>query len=330
MVTQQDLISLIKSPSSLKTEDVEELQKLYRDYPYCNTLALLITKGFHQNKLIGYHQVLKDTAISIPNREVLYHLIYQKIVQEKITAQEAIDKNVLEQNSITSEKVKESEKAIEDSAGEIDTSKLSAKKENEVDIEDSQEIADTDTSLQDDNKKTSQEDIGEIIAEKSEEKINKLEQLILASALSSSYNLNEKKLDQQKDIPSDKISEEVEKKENIIPKINSDKSFFGWLSPNYEEKQENKKSIDELVDAFIKDQENEKIERKEFFSPTSVAKISLLENEEFVTETLAEIYFKQKNYIKAIEAYEKLILKNPEKKPYFAIRIKKIQDLLNK
>jgi tetratricopeptide (TPR) repeat protein len=46
-----------------------------------------------------------------------------------------------------------------------------------------------------------------------------------------------------------------------------------------------------------------------------------------MTETLAQIYLEQKKYIKAIQAYEILILKYPEKSSFFADRIKNIKIL---
>jgi tetratricopeptide (TPR) repeat protein len=53
-----------------------------------------------------------------------------------------------------------------------------------------------------------------------------------------------------------------------------------------------------------------------------------VEDEEIVTETLAEIYEQQGLYPKAKEAYEKLILKFPEKKAYFASRISDLEKLI--
>lgn len=49
----------------------------------------------------------------------------------------------------------------------------------------------------------------------------------------------------------------------------------------------------------------------------------------FVTETLAKIYWQQKHYKKAIQAYEKLSLKYPEKNTYFAGQIEKLKKITN-
>ncbi|MFW6257673.1 MAG: tetratricopeptide repeat protein [Prolixibacteraceae bacterium] len=53
------------------------------------------------------------------------------------------------------------------------------------------------------------------------------------------------------------------------------------------------------------------------------------ENDEIITETLAMIYFEQKKYDKALDAFQKLSLKYPEKSVYFATRIEEIEKLKN-
>ncbi len=53
------------------------------------------------------------------------------------------------------------------------------------------------------------------------------------------------------------------------------------------------------------------------------------EPDELVSETLAMIYFEQKKYDKALEAFKKLRLKYPQKSVYFATRIEEIEKLKN-
>jgi len=53
-------------------------------------------------------------------------------------------------------------------------------------------------------------------------------------------------------------------------------------------------------------------------------------SEDLITETLANVYLKQGLYHEALESYQKLSLKFPEKNSYFATQIEKIKKLISK
>jgi len=89
-----------------------------------------------------------------------------------------------------------------------------------------------------------------------------------------------------------------------------------------------------LVDKFLASNAGIIIPKKtndnsEQFSENEIVKKSTEENDEIITETLAVLYYNQKKYDKALEAFRKLSLKYPEKNVYFATRIDEIEKLKN-
>jgi len=87
-----------------------------------------------------------------------------------------------------------------------------------------------------------------------------------------------------------------------------------------------KRKKTELIDKFI--ESSPKISAVKHGTPSTVNfDINANDNSNLMTETLARVYLEQKKYQKAIQAYEILILKYPEKSSFFADRISDIKIL---
>jgi hypothetical protein len=87
-----------------------------------------------------------------------------------------------------------------------------------------------------------------------------------------------------------------------------------------------KKGKKTLVDKFL---ENEPLPELDEDAETGAVPAVSDSDEEFVSETLANIYARQGYYDKAIEVFEKLSLKYPEKSIYFAGQIEETKKLKN-
>ena len=81
----------------------------------------------------------------------------------------------------------------------------------------------------------------------------------------------------------------------------------------------------EIIERFIKEEPQIRPMQIDKIDSENKAKKSSEERESFVTETLAKIYSEQGLNDKAIAAYQKLILKFPEKTRYFADKIEQLQ-----
>jgi hypothetical protein len=88
-------------------------------------------------------------------------------------------------------------------------------------------------------------------------------------------------------------------------------------------------SNNELIEKFINDIPKIKPKPVADIEPYDISSASIEEKDDFITETLARIYVKQGNFIKAISTYEKLSLKFPEKSVYFAGQIEEIKKNLD-
>jgi hypothetical protein len=128
----------------------------------------------------------------------------------------------------------------------------------------------------------------------------------------------------------------VEFQEEIRQELSGEEhSFTEWLkvlkrrSQKDNRTKKNTEQEGDILEKFIREEPRITPARSNFYSPVNMAKKSLEEHDDIVSETLARIYAGQGNVEKAIHTYEKLCLLHPEKSSYFAARIQDLKSNQN-
>ncbi len=136
------------------------------------------------------------------------------------------------------------------------------------------------------------------------------------------------------------LDNDISKPHSFLDWLKISKNNPGNLTPKQQQKiitepkssqaaEKKHTQADDLIEKFIQEEPRITPSRSSFYSPVNMARNSVKENEELVSETLAKIYATQGNFQKAIASYQKLLLKYPEKKTYFAALIENLKAKLN-
>ena len=169
--------------------------------------------------------------------------------------------------------------------------------------------------------------------------VSPLEQQILKEAVSASIEMEVQAEQIAVDPSKTKFQPAKQIKRRKEPDNKGQFTFNQWLAKISQGEQHLTvdQSSGELISRFIEKEptlsdslKTETVEKEAFFSPIDTARLSIIDDEEFVTETLAKIYENQHFYEKAIKAYELLSLKYPKNSNTFATRIKSLKEKLNK
>jgi hypothetical protein len=377
-MNKNDFLSLIGSKNPVDRQVLTEINELVYIFPYFQTAHLLLLKGLQDNSDIRFENQLRNSAIHIADREVLYNLL--KITSEHVEK----EYEILYKPEVTPVPVQPENKIIQESVVPAED----AKPEYKV-----QQVSDVAEGPVGQEAIISQEPM----AEKPEPGtlLGDIEQTVIESAKNSEDLISEYERCQEEE--SEK--EQSESSEQIISRSilvnmelesdepetgvlviddetteSEDRVFYmdpGFLIPETEPgnipvtehvtvpepesepkpepeqvpetepvaitetvpeediKNLNKRAQTDLIDKFISS--SPRIEPKRERTEQTGEDLSQQYSEEkggFITETLARIYLNQGYYSKAIDIYEKLSLKFPEKSGYFAAQIEKIKEII--
>jgi len=120
------------------------------------------------------------------------------------------------------------------------------------------------------------------------------------------------------------------KEEKTVPDEKSKKSYLEWLQEfkNIQTKTPPPNKTFDIIDKFLKERPKIVPKKNVSVKPPDIIEKSIVEKQMLMTETLANLYVKQKKYDKAIQAFRILSLKYPKKSSYFANQIKEIKQNL--
>ncbi|HAS35092.1 MAG TPA: hypothetical protein DCS15_01295 [Flavobacteriales bacterium] len=170
-------------------------------------------------------------------------------------------------------------------------------------------------------------DLASSVSKEKEALQAQLEQQINSQAAELSFQrelIARQKEQRKEETPSPQVIP-IEQKEQISPSEPTKRSFTDWIRSMEEPKRRSSILKEDLIKKFIDNEPSLNREKKSFFKPEEMSKLSILEDEEFVTETLAGLYANQGHTEKAIRAYEILQAHNPEKSGYFAALISELK-----
>lgn len=300
-MNKSSFLHSLKAPQSVNEGNIQELQSILSDYPYFQSAHLLLVKAYHQSENLNFEGQLKKTAAIAADRKRLHQLLFEEV---ELTNQEVSTY----ENTPVIEYQEEPSSFVE--------------KESATDHSNTPELNDSIPLL------------SEVISSKED---NLLDQQILSSAINSSalLQVSEEMPDLDDLIPSTskegQTSQLIEETSVDNSKEITGRNFNDWLSLYNEDPIKIQQPFKESSDT---EEEKKYIEttspakKVEFYSASKMAKLSVQDNDDLMTETLANIYVDQENFEKAIRAFQKLQLKYPEKSSYFAGRIKEIQNKL--
>lgn len=327
---------LLNNPNAVNEKQAKTLETVVDNFPYFQSARALYLKGLYNQDSYKYNFALKQTAAHTTDRSVLFDfitsdeftIIEKSIYEQKLAQLMNID--VIESQEIYYNKEKVDVKAflseleipviptvefdsitdvefikVDESSIEVDVLDKVAEiipievKTEEVFLELTPEINEPLVVSEKDTSTEEKLEIGKPISFTQSEKHSFQEWLQLAS-FKPIERENEKK-----NAPIE--LKEVEKTEKKVGNTS------------------NKLKKIEIIDKFI--EANPKIKPIKESPETTVKPIETRDTSHLMTETLARVYLEQKKYSKAIQAYEILILKYPEKSIFFADRIKDIKIL---
>ncbi len=296
-------MNIIENSGLITREITAELKELTGIYPWFQSAHLLLLKGLYNTGDVRFENQLHQSALNIANREVLYYLIHSDKLSNTFSdysSKAKVKHEVVTQNDI----VENLQVVIDIGRNSEELTKMFEQEEQKELLE--EPVKDNDNTIY--IATDSEFDNSAILKIIYDDGETKYEENVFYMDPSLSLNGTKEELFELE-------TDSINTKEK--GKINEDTISIASDRPVTEA---------ELIEKFIL--ANPRIEppkEKREEPVIDISKPFTEEKGEFVSETLAKIYVNQGYFSRAIELYEKLCIKYPEKSSYFASQIEEIR-----
>ncbi len=328
-MSELSILKYIESPGLLAKLELEDLKRFVEEYPFFQTAHMLLLKSLKFQNSEDFQNQLQKSSIFISDRDLLFRFLNKEYEIEEIEVKKEIlvpqeDKIEIPNNPalLKNKKVKRKINDSFEGMGENISETLASQIEFSV-VKDKDKLQYPSEIYFIDEERNGKNNIITIDAdpENVKEGIKKKDILLIEEEESSAKE--EDKSDESFELLEIENGQ-VENSENEEKKIDK-KQYFDISS--YSESEEEHLE-DDLISNFIK--KNPRIERNESNEENhNLAEESVKDDSNLLSETLIKVYIKQGLFEKAIQSYEKLSLKYPEKNVYFASQIKILEEKIN-
>jgi len=337
-VNKQEFSELLTSPSLLSSQHIAQLEDVVKNFPYCQAAHILLARITHQSGSMLTEQKVKQAAAYTFDRKKLKHFIVEKaslqtqpvvedtMVVEAIQPKQEIPVVLIEETRepVITPKPEPAEK--EETPTKADTSKDQFYKELEENLQKLHELKRGMSKFKPGEKLKSVEPE----KEESTNSVIPVTEYIASSKVEPEKEKIEFKYNKPEDIVKEPVIPPHYQDELASEKETTSDSgllleYLSYLD-NKRQKRDRKKE-EEIIEKFIKEDPSipqlspDKLpEQTEDLSEksTKITKTPASEN-------FARILLLQGKRDKALEIYEELILKYPEKSAYFAAKIEELK-----
>jgi tetratricopeptide (TPR) repeat protein len=315
MLNSDQLAKYLANPGLLSSWSMKEIQLLTDQYPFFQTARLLEVKNCHAAGSFDFQSKLNFCAAYVTDRRILYALIHP--FESKPVSYGTYGKAERERKPTLQENIADVLVAQLDITRSLNPNEVELKPNIALDIK--KEYGEAETTEEEKKDETNENSLLWLDESEPVRVQSVVEELSYEQKSDEPADL----IDLDENITAEPIRESVEESadqqaETVIERKDE------WI-PDAESSVSNH----ELINRFIETSPHIS-PPAESDQPVDISADSIREDEGFLTDTLAKIYIKQGYYAKAIFAYEKLLLKFPEKSVYFAAQIEAIKNKMNK